>query len=166
MEDLWLYLLLGIILAGFLGSAIPQMMGDHTWPLYLQYAVMLVISLPMYICATSATPVAASLILAGISPGAALIMLTAGPASNVTTIGFVAGKFGWRVVTIYIASIAIVSIGFAVLMDTLFQPQIKKSIETYQEHVLPMWVQWGSLAILLCSMGYVIFKKYCKAYKK
>ena len=165
MDDLLWYLVFGIVLAGFLGTAIPQIIGDKGWPLYLQYMVMLTVSLPMYICATSATPVAVALILSGISPGAALIMLTAGPASNVTTIGFIAGRFGSKVLLAYVLSIALVSIGFAMMMDTLFMPQIQQSIKSYTEFEPPAWLQWGALAVLLASLFYVIAKRYLKIIK-
>lgn len=113
LDDISKWLVLGIAIAG----AITIMVPDSFMKTYLDGGVhsmliMLVIGIPFYICATSSTPIAAALILKGVSPGAALVFLLAGPATNAATISVVYGLFKKRATVIYLSCIA----GSAVLM--------------------------------------------------
>lgn len=86
------YLVIGILIAGAIAAFVPDdfftvYLGNQFFSMFL----MLVISVPMYICATSSTPIAASLLLKGLSPSAALVFLLAGPATNALTISTVCG---------------------------------------------------------------------------
>ena len=78
---------------------------------------MLVVGMPLYVCATSSTPIAAALIAKGLSPGAALVFLLVGPATNVATMVIVARDAGKRGVVIYLTTIAIVAVGIGLLVD-------------------------------------------------
>ena len=75
----------------------------------------------MYVCATLSTPVAAALVMKGMSPGAALVMLMAGPATNVTTISMVVGILGKRSLGIYIGSIVVCSLFMAFITDLIYR---------------------------------------------
>ncbi|MGC8658168.1 MAG: permease [Desulfomonilaceae bacterium] len=86
----------------------------------ISYLIATVISGPMYVCATLSTPVAAALVMKGMSPGAALVMLMAGPATNIPTITMVVGLLGKRAFTIYIGSIVLVSIAMAYVTDAVY----------------------------------------------
>ena len=92
MDDLSEYFLLGILLAGVIAVIVPEsaMSGRYGSGL-LAYLGMLAVSLPLYVCATLSTPIAAALVMKGMSPGAALVLLLAGPATNMATITMVAG---------------------------------------------------------------------------
>ena len=81
---------------------------------------MLVVGIPLYICATASTPVAAALVLKGLSPGAALVFLLAGPATNAATITVVARTFGRAATAVYLASIALCALAFGWLTDRLY----------------------------------------------
>ena len=83
--------------------------------------LMLVISLPIYICSISSIPVALTLLASGISPGAAFVFLFAGPATNVASIALIVkqlGKAGEQL--IFVASIAVMSVVFGLLYDWLY----------------------------------------------
>ena len=67
--------------------------------------IMLAASVPLYMCASASTPIAAALIVKGISPGAAIVFLLAGPATNVTTIVMLTRQFGGGFVRVYLACI-------------------------------------------------------------
>jgi len=133
----------------FLGS------WNHGLPAML---AMLVAGIPMYVCATASTPVAAALLAKGLDPGAALVFLLAGPATNAATLGVVAGFMGRRVVGVYLASITVFSLcaGWAVnaLYDALggFEGS---SILTQHEHLSPLHRIGGALLGLLL-LGHVI----------
>ena len=82
--------------------------------------VMLAFSIPLYVCATASTPIAAALILKGISPGAALVFLLAGPATNVASLTVLAGLLGKRAAFLYLGAIAVFSVLFGLLVDSLY----------------------------------------------
>ena len=122
MEDLAAWFVIGIVIAGIITVLIPDSfikaaMGSG----FGSYLIALVMSGPMYVCATLSTPIAAALVMKGMSPGAALVMLMAGPATNVTTISMVAGLLGKRSLGIYIGSIVICSLVMAYITDILYR---------------------------------------------
>jgi hypothetical protein len=82
--------------------------------------VILAASIPLYICATASTPLAAALIAKGLSPGAALVLLLAGPATNAATIIMVARFLGKRAVVIYLIAIGFVSILMGLVLNWLY----------------------------------------------
>lgn len=109
--DIGKWLLVGVVIGGVLTVVIPEDMltGYFSHP-FLQFLVMLALAIPLYVCATGSIPIAAALIQKGFSPGAALIFLIAGPATNTLTLSFVYSKLGKRAFYIYLSSIIIVSI--------------------------------------------------------
>lgn len=121
LGDIGSWLLAGIALAGVITYFVP---GDfftrylHSEPLSL--LVMLAVGIPLYICATASTPVAAALVLKGLSPGAALVFLLAGPATNAATVTVVARYFGKAATAIYLCAIAVCAVAFGWLTDRLY----------------------------------------------
>lgn len=87
----------------------------------LSMLAMLLVGIPLYICASASTPIAAALILKGISPGAALVFLLAGPATNAATVTLVGRFWGRTATTVYLVSIAVCSLVLGVLTDLLYQ---------------------------------------------
>ncbi len=116
MQDIGLRLIIGLLIAALINIAVPDEFFLHfgSQPL-LQMLVILVIAVPMYICSTGSIPVAAALMMKGLSPGAALVMLMAGPAVNLASILVVRKSLGRRFTWIYLMTI----IGFAVLFGLL-----------------------------------------------
>jgi len=114
---------------------------------------MLVAGIPMYVCATSSTPIAAALILKGLNPGAALVFLLAGPATNVATLSMVSGLLGKRSMIIYLTAIVICSFAMGLIVDYLYvtlgiQPV---AIAGQAAELLPEWLKIGS-AVLLAGL--------------
>lgn len=121
LKDIGGWLLVGVAIAGLIGYLVPDdfftFLQGHN---FLSMLAMLVIGIPLYICASASTPVAAALILKGISPGAALVFLLAGPATNAATLTLI-GRFWGRATTIvYLLSIAICSLALGALTDLLY----------------------------------------------
>lgn len=121
LEDISPWLVVGFLAAGVILTAVPPeavegMLGGGL-PGML---IVLVVSIPLYICASATTPLAAALLLKGASPGAALVLLLAGPASNTAGIVMLTKFLGKRSVLIYVASIAICSLGFGVLLNHIY----------------------------------------------
>jgi len=119
LRDIYRWLILGLLLAALISTLIPPgSLAEIRWTQGLpgMFAVLL-ISLPMYICATASVPLAASLVVAGMSPGAALVLLMAGPVTNITTVGTIYRSFGKTVIVIYLATVATLSIVLGLLFN-------------------------------------------------
>ena len=119
-DDIILQLLLGIGIAALVGMWLPDidartLGGNVVW----QYVVMAAIGIPLYVCATASTPIAAGFIAGGISPGAAMVFLLAGPATNVASLVVLRATFGLRFLVTYLVSIIVTSIGLGIVFDAL-----------------------------------------------
>ena len=115
--------------------------------------IMIAISIPMYICATASTPVAAGLIMAGISPGTALVFMMAGPATNISTLGVIKNEMGASVLARYLTGIALCAIGFGYLLDWglgFFAIDLGEQM-SHSHEILPLWLSIASSVILIVS---------------
>ncbi|GAB6083990.1 hypothetical protein JCM30471_29040 [Desulfuromonas carbonis] len=107
LHDIGRWLLLGILIAGTLNALLPaDFFTRHLDNEPLSLLIMLASGIPLYICASASTPIAAALVLKGLSPGAALVFLLAGPATNAATITVVRRYWGGAATAVYLASIA------------------------------------------------------------
>lgn len=128
-------LLVGLLLGALITVAIPENLSalllEYSW---LSYLIVIVIAVPMYVCATASLPIAAGLMLAGVSPGAAFVFLSAGPATNTVTIGVVKEMLGKTTLYIYLGTIIIGSVLFGFLLDyVLADVDIKEMIHLHEE---------------------------------
>jgi uncharacterized membrane protein YraQ (UPF0718 family) len=142
----------GLILAGIITAAIPEsavsaVLGGGLGAMLL----MLLLGVPLYICATASTPVAAALIIKGVSPGAALVFLLVGPATNIASLSVLLGLLGRRAVSIYLGSIALVSVTAGLILDGVYRTLgISASVTMGQAaDIIPSAVQYLSAFILL-----------------
>ena len=120
MQDIGGRLLIGLIVAALIQVAVPDefFLTFGKQPL-LQMLVILAVAVPMYICSTGSIPVAAALVMKGLSPGAAFVMLMAGPAVNLASILVVRKTMGQRFTLIYLLTIVCFSILFGLLVNAL-----------------------------------------------
>ena len=120
MEDIGKWLAIGLIVAGIITAAVPD-----SWFTIFQgntlYSILFVLafSIPMYLCATGSIPIALALMLKGLTPGAALVLLMAGPASNAASILVVGKVLGRRSMLIYLAAIITGAVLFGFGIDYL-----------------------------------------------
>jgi len=118
LSDIASPLLVGLLLGALITVAIPhnlsEILIEYSW---LSYIIVIAIAIPMYVCATASLPIAAGLMLAGVSPGAAFVFLSAGPATNTVTIGVVKKMLGTRTLYIYLGTIIIGSVLFGFGLD-------------------------------------------------
>lgn len=120
--DLWKWIALGILVSAAISTFIPEdRLAYSPWAQGITgMFFMLLVSVPLYVCTTGSVPIAASLVQAGMPVGAALVFLTAGPATNAATIGAVLKTFGKRVTAIYLGVIVAGGIGFGVVYEKFF----------------------------------------------
>jgi len=121
LADMGPSLLFGILIAGMISALVPpgfieQNLGGGIRPML----VMLLVGIPLYVCATASTPIVAALALKGLSPGAALVFLLAGPATNAATILLVAKILGKRIAAVYVAVIASVALLMGMAVNALY----------------------------------------------
>ena len=116
LDETSYWLVLGIVLSGVVAAAVPpgffeQFLGNEL----LSMLVMLAIGIPIYTCASSSTPLAAAFVLKGLNPGAALVFLLAGPATNIGSLVVLIKFLGVRIVAIYLTAIVVMTLaaGFA-----------------------------------------------------
>jgi uncharacterized membrane protein YraQ (UPF0718 family) len=159
----------GLILGAAITTMIPQNLSDiltqYTW---ISYILAISIAIPMYVCATASLPIAAALMLSGVSPGAAFVFLSAGPATNIVTAGVVRKMLGSLSLWIYLGSIAIGSIVFGLGLDYIFDIRSidPKTIINIEENanfitILSSIFLWGSILYFL-TKPYI--KKLIKVY--
>ncbi len=149
-----LWLVVGLIFAAIVQTYVPADFLTQWGGGLLAMVVMVLISIPMYICATASTPIAAGLLLSGVSPGAVLVFMMAGPATNIATLGVVAKELGRRAVAAYLFGVIATAMVFGWLTNYLVAeygfevaPQIGAD-----HQMLPQWLVIGSgilLALLI-----------------
>ncbi len=165
LQDISKWLIIGLLLAAFISVLIPDdFFSSYIGNDFIGMLVILVASIPLYICATSSVPVAAILMMKGISPGAALVFLMAGPATNAATITVLNKVMGKKTMWSYLISIISGALLFGLLIDNVF-PREWFEMSTLHNHMhaheghwmLPKWLQWGSsiLLTLLILNGYL-----------
>lgn len=114
-------LAVGLVLGALFTTFIPK---EYSSLLFenqiLTYFVILLFAIPLYTCATASLPIAAAFMLQGMSGGAAFVFLTAGPATSAVTMSVVYKMLGRTSLIIYVSTIAIMSLIFGFLFDTIF----------------------------------------------
>ncbi|WP_275074297.1 MULTISPECIES: SO_0444 family Cu/Zn efflux transporter [Pseudodesulfovibrio] len=161
IADIGKWLIAGVIVAGAIAALIPEdVLVEYVGQGFLSYLVMLVVALPLYVCATASTPIAASLLLKGLSPGAALVFLLAGPATNGATITVMLKTLGRRATGLYLASIVVCSLGLAWLVDRLYigLGLDIRAVVMQVDETLPEWVGVISAVTILLLVGRTLFQ--------
>ncbi len=151
LDDISHWLFIGIVVAGVMTTIIPDGWLAQWGQGLLAMLVMLLVGIPMYICAVASTPIAAGLILAGVSPGTVLVFLLVGPATNIASLVLVKRELGLNVTVVYLLGISLVSIAMGLLLDqaiSQFGWQVSVEMGTAQS-MLPGWLSYGSAVVLL-----------------
>jgi uncharacterized protein len=110
--------------------------------------IMMAIGIPMYVCSSASVPVAMALIHAGISPGAALVFLMTGPATNAATITTIWKVLGKRTAIIYLLAIAIGALVFGLILD-MFAINVRHNMDMSSHFMIPPIVSTISAVVLL-----------------
>jgi uncharacterized membrane protein YraQ (UPF0718 family) len=153
--DLAAWFFVGLLLAGLITVLIP----DDVFSKYLgsglpAMLLMLAVGIPLYICATASTPIAAALILKGVSPGAALVFLLAGPATNIASLTVLTGVLGKRATAIYLTTIAVSAIVFGLIVDQVYASLglSAQAMVGQASEIVPLWAGLiGTLVIVFIS---------------
>lgn len=169
VDDLWAdivgWFFLGLLIAGLIATVLP----DDLAVRYLggglpSMLLMLAAGIPMYICATASTPIAAALLLKGISPGAALVFLLAGPATNMMSLSVLLSLFGKKATAIYLFAIAAVSLFCGVVLDWLYKVNdlSVRAMAGRAGEIFPDWLELAAVAVLLFLTARQVCRKLGK----
>ena len=121
LKDVGGWLLLGIGIAGMIAALVPDNLFAEVFAHQnSSLLIMLLVSIPLYMCASASTPIAAALVLKGLSPGAALVFLLAGPATNAATMTVIVRHWGKATTAIYLAVITLCSLLFGWMINLLY----------------------------------------------
>jgi len=152
IQDTAKWLVIGLVAATFITALVPQSFFLQWGDGLLAMLIMVIVGLPMYICATASTPVAASLLFAGISPGAALVFMLTGPATNIATMGVIKEQLGLRSLVAYLIGVIGTAIACGLILNELYQV-LNWSLQleiTEHGQSYPLWRQLA--AVFLTSL--------------
>ncbi|WP_115719863.1 SO_0444 family Cu/Zn efflux transporter [Gallaecimonas mangrovi] len=142
VDDSVKWLLIGLVFAALVVTFVPTDFLTRWGGGLTAMAVMVLIGIPMYICATASTPIAAGLLLSGVSPGAVLVFLLAGPATNAAALGLVRQELGTRALVAYLAGVIVPAIAFGFLTNYLAALWPQGVVSTAANHeLLPLWLR-------------------------
>ncbi|MFC1500723.1 SO_0444 family Cu/Zn efflux transporter [Candidatus Zixiibacteriota bacterium] len=143
------WLLIGLVIAGVITWLVPvDLFTGRIGGEIVSLLLMLIVGIPLYICATASTPIAAALVLKGLSPGAALVFLLAGPATNAATLTVVLKHWGRKATVAYLISIGLCSLILGWLLNRIYAAAGLDITRWVQVDA----VQEGSIFAILCSI--------------
>jgi uncharacterized protein len=148
LDDISGWMLAGLLLAGVLVALVPPDTMAGFSGGFVALMLMAVIGIPLYICAAAATPIAAGLLLAGISPGMALVFLLAGPITSLATLAILRRELGNQALVVYLTSILLVTVVIGWLFDIALSITGWNPVEqaSQVQELLPIWLEWLALA--------------------
>lgn len=165
MEDIGKWLAVGLVIAGLITIFVPdsyfEVFKDNSLASML---LVLAIAVPMYVCATGSIPIAVALMMKGLTPGAGLVLLMAGPACNMASMLVINKVMGRRTLMTYLASIVTGAVGFGIIIDHLLPRQwFMSSLVTHDAccHEHSSWFAVGCTALLFVMLiNAVVYKRF------
>ena len=159
LRSIWVWLVVGIIVSAAINQFDigPLTAQINQWGLFPAMLLVLVFSVPLYVCATASVPIAAALVSSGLPPAVALVFLMAGPATNIATMGAIRSNLGTRSLAIYMSTIIVGSMLSAYLFDSLVSVPAFGGVA----HVHDATAWWARLASLLVLglIGMFVYEK-------
>ncbi len=163
LQDISKWLIIGLLIAAAISVIVPDdFFTSNLGNDYVQMFVVLLASIPLYVCATASVPIAAVLMLKGVSAGAILVFLMAGPATNVATISVITKVLGKKTLFYYLFSIITGALIFGFIVNYFFPNDFlfRKTFDLsggHEHHLIPLWARTASgvTLILLIANGYI-----------
>ena len=153
LSDITKWLLIGLLMAAAIETWVPTSFLLQWGDGFIAMLVMALIGIPMYICATASTPLAAGFLAAGLSPGAIIVFMLAGPATNIATMGMIKQEMGTKVLVSYLVSLFTASIGIGYLTNWMIGFwQITIPTVAAQSHEMAFTPLYSISAVLLATL--------------
>ena len=152
-------MLIGLFIAALIAALVPENYfadkltgsGNNI----LSMLIMMVVGIPIYVCATASVPIAVQLIAIGLSPGTAFVFLMTGPATNAATLATLASQVGKRAAIIFLLTVVVSSLAGGLILDAIFQGDVNQIIHAHG-FMLPQWFKSVCAIILLAVLMYGI----------
>jgi len=154
-RDIARAVVIGIVLSGILSGLIPDdFFMDRMGNSPLAMLIMLCIGIPLYVCSSASVPIALAFIKAGISPGAALVFLITGPATNAATLTTLWQIIGRKQLAVFLVTLSFCALAAGYLMN-FFSPQLGIAEQVCNEECLPggLDLVWTGLLIAVLAKG-------------
>lgn len=157
-------MLAGLVIAAFISVFVPDdFFAEKLGTGISAMLVMMALGIPMYVCATASVPIAAALILKGLTPGAALVFLMTGPATNAASFVTIWKVLGRATAITYLATIAGCSLLSGILLDYIVAGVIPEAVAHHHGWMLPPLVKNISAVVLLLVLVFALLTKKEKA---
>jgi hypothetical protein len=163
-RDIGKAMLVGLVIAALISVIVPpDFFADYLGKGVFAMVVMMLLGIPMYVCATASVPIAAALILKGLTPGAAMVFLMTGPATNAASFATIWKTLGRATALVYLAAVAGCALASGIILD-LIAAHFKVHAVTRHAHMLPPFIKNASAIILFAVLAYAIITKYKSAH--
>ncbi|MDZ7814861.1 MAG: SO_0444 family Cu/Zn efflux transporter [Planctomycetota bacterium] len=159
-RDIGKPLLVGLLITALIGVFVPDEFFAETFGTgLLAMAVTMLLGLPMYVCATASVPIAFALLDKGATPGAALVFLMTGPATNAAAIATFWKIIGKRGTIVYVLSVVVSALAAGTVMDAILPADYLSEASRTGMTMLPSWLMNASSIALLFLLAYVLIPK-------
>lgn len=156
--DIGKAMFIGLVIAAFISASVP----DNFFSKYLMagggilaMAIMMAVGIPMYVCSAASVPIAAALIEKGLNPGAAMVFLMVGPATNAAAFTTLWGTLGRKTAIVYLVSVVISAFTAGLLLDMIFRG-LPEEIHHAHGWMLPGWFGNICAIVLFAVLGRAI----------
>jgi uncharacterized membrane protein YraQ (UPF0718 family) len=163
LPDIANWLVIGIVISGVLAVLIPANWFENLGS-FTQMVMGVVVGIPLYICASASTPIAAVFLAKGMSPGAALVFLLVGPATNAASFLVIMRELGVRTSVVYLIGMIVTAVALGLIVDATmgsldWTPNIADAM--HGEHIGVF--HWVGLGVLILALGYVWIRQPVKS---
>jgi len=156
-RDIGRAMLVGLVVAAFVSALVPQnFFAEYLGTSIFAMVVMMFFGIPVYVCATASVPIAAALISKGLTPGAALVFLITGPATNAAGLTTIWKVLGGRTAIAYLFTVVVCALGSGLLLDIIF-PELSSSVREHAHQMGPSILGHISAVALLTVLVIAIF---------
>ncbi len=159
-RDIGKAMLIGLVIAALISAVVPEdffadkLLGTGIFAML----VMMVLGIPVYVCATASVPIAVAMIAKGLTPGAALVFLITGPATNAAGLATIWQVLGRRTAIVYLFTVVVCALGSGLLLDAIF-PELSSFVQTHVHQMKPSVIGHLSAIILIALLIYSMFGK-------
>lgn len=166
MQDIGKWLMVGLVIAGLITVFVP----DSFFAIFadkplLSMLLVLAFAVPMYLCATGSIPIAVALMMKGLSPGTALVLLMAGPAVNAASMLVISKVMGRKTLMLYLLSIVSGAIGFGLAIDYLLPREWFVTPLAEMHHCHENGVSWFNLGCFVL-LAVLLLNAFVQRYRK
>jgi uncharacterized membrane protein YraQ (UPF0718 family) len=163
--DIGRSMLVGLFIAALIAALVPENYfadkltggGNNI----VSMLIMMLVGIPIYVCATASVPIAVQLIAIGLSPGTAFVFLMTGPATNAATLATLSAQVGKRAAAIFLLTVVVSSLAGGLILDAIFRGDVNQIIHAHG-FMLPGWFKGICAVVLLAVLSQGVFGKMRK----